>query len=109
LNSIVVVGIEAGKRIETRIRASRELNEERREHVAKSLLVGVSKVEIEIGDGGISGVAQLHDILNNRSTGRPGKFLRAGSDRGGRTRVCSSLSLLFDWKQSKHAAQGIRA
>ena len=69
LNTTVMVRIEAGKCIATRIRASRKLNEERRENVAKSLLIGVSEVEIEICNGGISGVAQLHDILDDCGAG----------------------------------------
>src|SRR5579863_1201398 len=70
LNAIVVCGIKAEKYIATLIGASSELNEERREQVAASLLIGVPKIKIEICDRGISRLAQSHDVSYDCGAGK---------------------------------------
>ena len=83
LNSIVVRGIKPGEYVATWVRASSELNEERWEQVAASLLIGIPKIAIEIRDRGISRLAQCHYVSYDCGAKRPGKCLYAeviGSD-----------------------------
>ena len=60
--------IELGEFVTTGIGPRRDLDEERGKNVAKSLLVKVSEVEIEIGHRGPPSIMQGHDILYNRGT-----------------------------------------
>jgi hypothetical protein len=66
--------IKAGEYVATRIRPGRKLDEERGQQVAASLLIGVFKVEIKIGHGGSSRLAQTHHILYDRGAAQPFKF-----------------------------------
>ena len=61
--STIVRRIESGKYVATGIGPSRKLDEERRKQVVKLLFIDVPKVEIKIGQGGTSSVAQDYDIL----------------------------------------------
>ena len=57
--------IKAGEYLATIVGASGELCKERRKQVVEVLFIGVPKIEIEIGHGGQSSVAQRHYVLND--------------------------------------------
>jgi len=64
-NSTIMGRVELEQDITTRIRPSRELEEEGREQIAEFLLVDVPKIEIKIGNQGPPSIMRGHNILND--------------------------------------------
>jgi len=65
LRALPVCPINTGNYLATRVQVGRKLNEKRGEKVADAFFFLVSKVKEEIGQGGVSGIAQRYNMFDD--------------------------------------------
>ena len=62
--------IDAVKNVTAIVRACSQLGHEGKEQVVAALLLEIPKIEVKIRHGGQSSLANSHDVLDDRGTGK---------------------------------------
>ena len=72
---------ERGKEFAITVGVSGELRKKGRKSVAEVLFVGILKIEVEVGDGSLSGLLQCHYVLDDCRASWRRKFLGDEHDK----------------------------
>ena len=78
---MIVCLMNVGKNIAITVGTSGELRKKRRKDIASVLFIGVPKIEVEVGDGGLSGLLQRHYVLDDCRASWRCKFLGGEHDK----------------------------
>ena len=65
VRAIIVCLVNAGEYVATTVGTSGELCKKGRKGIVEVLFIGVSKIKIEIGDGGLPSLLQCHYVLDD--------------------------------------------
>ena len=78
---MIVCLMNGGKNIAITVGISGELRKKGSKSVTEVLFIGVPKIEVEIGDGGLSGLLQRHYVLDDCRASWRCKFLGGEHDK----------------------------
>ena len=78
---MIVCLVNSGKNVAITVGISGELRKKGSESVAEVSLIGVPKIKVEVGDGGLSGLLQRHYVLDDCRASWRCKFLGGEPDK----------------------------